>query len=351
ECPICSELGHGPLDCPMEQQEEDQPMMTSSIDLIPTGKYELGLCVNGSLMESWVCDFGTSEHMTFSLEAMFDFEPVSNPMITATGGEYTIEGFGTLSSVFVDGEGIEASVKLEHVAYLPRLLYNLCSMKAAAGRGHSLTTDAFGVKHVGGNLKFEPHKAFTAMNYRKKPQQSISLGAAVLTHVNSPGTTVDITLFHCAFGYSHEVVQRKTVARLLDAGREITLVGKLETCSGCALGKSIRKAVPIFTHNRGSSVDLDLSGRKPKSLGVSYYLMVVRDDFSRYTWVYPLRRKSEASEKFKLFLAENNLDTVPSAVLRVRSDDLGEFLEGSFGSLCREFRIAQEHTTVLTPHS
>ncbi|CAN0133483.1 unnamed protein product [Discosporangium mesarthrocarpum] len=51
--------------------------------------------------------------------------------------------------------------------------------------------------------------------------------------------------------------------------------------------------------------------------------MIVRDDFSRYTWVYPLRHKSEAREKFKLLLAENNLGTAPSAVLRVRSDDGG----------------------------
>ncbi|CAN0320247.1 unnamed protein product, partial [Discosporangium mesarthrocarpum] len=77
--------------------------------------------------------------------------------------------------------------------------------------------------------------------------------------------------------------------------------------------------------------------------------MVVWDDFSRYMCVYPLRRKSEVSEKFKFFLAENNLDTVPSAVLRVRSDDGAEFQEGRFASLCREFRIAQEHTTADTP--
>ncbi|CAN0457427.1 unnamed protein product, partial [Discosporangium mesarthrocarpum] len=120
-CPICSELGHGPLDCPMEQQEEDRSMMASSTDLITTGKYELGLCVNGSLMESWVCDPGASENKTFSLEGMFAFEPVSKPMITATGDEHTIEGFSTLSLVFVDDEGIEASVKLKHVAYVPHL--------------------------------------------------------------------------------------------------------------------------------------------------------------------------------------------------------------------------------------
>ncbi|CAN0389525.1 unnamed protein product, partial [Discosporangium mesarthrocarpum] len=180
DCPICSELRRGPLDCPMEQQEEDQSMMASSTDLFTTGKYEQGLCVNGRLMESWVCDYGASEHMTFSLQSMFDFEPISKPMITATGDEYTIEGFDTLSLGFVDDEGIEASVELQHVTYVLHLSYNLYSMKAAAERGHSFTTDASGVKHVGGNLKFEPHnKAFMAMTYRKKPLQSISLGSAV----------------------------------------------------------------------------------------------------------------------------------------------------------------------------
>ncbi|CAN0468016.1 unnamed protein product, partial [Discosporangium mesarthrocarpum] len=108
----------------MEQQEEDQSTMAST-DLFTTGKYELGLRVSGSLLESWVCDSGASEHMTFSLEGMFDFEPVSEPMITATGDEYTIEGFGTQRLVFIDIEGIEASVKLKHISYVPHLTYNL----------------------------------------------------------------------------------------------------------------------------------------------------------------------------------------------------------------------------------
>ncbi|CAN0426035.1 unnamed protein product, partial [Discosporangium mesarthrocarpum] len=90
-------------------------------------------------MESWVCDSGASEHMTFSLQGMFDFEPVSKPMITATGDDYTIEGFGTLSLVFVDDAGIEASVKLKHVAYVPHLSYNHYSMKAAVKQGGTFT--------------------------------------------------------------------------------------------------------------------------------------------------------------------------------------------------------------------
>ncbi|CAN0138002.1 unnamed protein product [Discosporangium mesarthrocarpum] len=150
-------------------------MMASSSDLITTGKYELGLCVNGSLTESWVCDSGAAERMTFSLEGMFDLESVSKPMITATGDEYTIEGFGTLSLVFLDDEGIEASVKLKHVAYVPHLSCNFFSMKAAAECGHSFTTDASGVKHIGGNLKFEPRmKAFMAMGYRRTPAVNLS---------------------------------------------------------------------------------------------------------------------------------------------------------------------------------
>ncbi|CAN0511440.1 unnamed protein product, partial [Discosporangium mesarthrocarpum] len=35
--------------------------------------------------------------------------------------------------------------------------------------------------------------------------------------------------------------------------------------------------------------------------------------------------------------------------MTVRSDDGGEFLGGSFGALCRDFRVRQEHTCVDTP--
>ena len=71
---------------------------------------------------------------------------------------------------------------------------------------------------------------------------------------------------------------------------------------------------------------MDLSGPKMvKSLGRKRYSLTVRDGFSRYTWVFFMRHKSDAAELFEQFLADSRADGVPSTVVIVRSDGGGEF--------------------------
>ena len=58
------------------------------------------------------------------------------------------------------------------------------------------------------------------------------------------------------------------------------------------------------------------------------YTLIVRDDLSRYTWVYFMRPKSDAAELFEQFLADTRADGVPSEVVIVRSDGGGQFRRG-----------------------
>ena len=79
-------------------------------------------------------------------------------------------------------------------------------------------------------------------------------------------------------------------------------------------------------------------------------MCLIRDDFTRMTWVYFLRKKSNATEAFKHFLADVRADGVPSTVEIVRSDGGGEFsFDGSFGDLCRDRGIKQEFTCQDSP--
>ena len=90
---------------------------------------------------------------------------------------------------------------------------------------------------------------------------------------------------------------------------------------------------------------MDLSGPKAvESHGGKRYTLIVRDDFSRYTWAYFMRHKSDAADMFKQFLADTHADDVPSQVVTVRSDGGGEFCGGKFGDLCRSQCIMQEFT-------
>ena len=93
---------------------------------------------------------------------------------------------------------------------------------------------------------------------------------------------------------------------------------------------------------------MDLSGPKVvESDGGKRYTLIVRDDFSWYTWVYFMRHKSDAAETFKQFFSDTRADGVPSQVVTVRSDGGGEFCGGKFGDLRRLRCIKQEFTSPI----
>ena len=70
-----------------------------------------------------------------------------------------------------------------------------------------------------------------------------------------------------------------------------------------------------------------------ESLGGKRYIMVIVDDFSRYTWVESLREKSEACEKLEIFCKKlQNEKAAP--IVKVRSDHGKEFENARFESFC-----------------
>ena len=101
------------------------------------------------------------------------------------------------------------------------------------------------------------------------------------------------------------------------------------------MAKGYRKPIANSTKSRATEklgrVFVDLSG--PKSthslLGMKY-VMAVKDDFTRYSWVYFLERESDAADAFRKFLADVRADGAPSKVAIVRSDSGGEFFGGRF---------------------
>jgi hypothetical protein len=65
------------------------------------------------------------------------------------------------------------------------------------------------------------------------------------------------------------------------------------------------------------------------SLGKSVYYVSFIDDFSRNTWIYFLRKKSEVFDKFKEFkaLVENQTE---KKIKVLRTDNGGEFCRNEF---------------------
>lgn len=77
--------------------------------------------------------------------------------------------------------------------------------------------------------------------------------------------------------------------------------------------------------------------------------MTLTDYYSRYTWVYFLHHKSEASQTFKSFKQKVE-NTTSKKIFILRSDPGGEFLSNEFQQFCHSQGIIRQLTTAHTRH-
>ena len=94
---------------------------------------------------------------------------------------------------------------------------------------------------------------------------------------------------------------------------------------------------------------VDLMGpTKTESMGGKSYIVVVVNDFSRYSWVEFLREKSKACEKMeKLCKKLQNEKGVP--IVKIRSDHGKEFKNARFEAFCKEHGIKKKFSAPKTP--
>ena len=81
---------------------------------------------------------------------------------------------------------------------------------------------------------------------------------------------------------------------------------------------------------------VDLMGpTRTENLGGKRYIMVIVDDFSRYTWVEFLREKLEACEKMEV-LCKRLQNEKGESIVKIRSDHGKEFENAQFDSFCKK---------------
>ena len=123
-------------------------------------------------------------------------------------------------------------------------------------------------------------------------------------------------------------------------------------CSGCVLEKHHRDGFDKRASQHASVpmelVHSDLCVPLPSASfsGLKYFLTFI-DDYSRCTWVYFLKLKSEV---FNMFLAYKALIEKQSGhqIVKLRSDNGGEYVNNKFTTFCTEQGIQQQHCSIYT---
>ncbi|GJX67769.1 retrovirus-related pol polyprotein from transposon TNT 1-94 [Tanacetum coccineum] len=128
---------------------------------------------------------------------------------------------------------------------------------------------------------------------------------------------------------------------------------KDQLCSSCEVSKAKRssfktKAVPS-SKGRLNLLHMDLCGpMRVASINGKKYILVIVDDYSRYTWTLFLRSKDETPEVLKDFLTmiQRNLQAL---VISVRTDRGTEFLNKTLHAFFKEEGIEHQTSTPRTP--
>ncbi|GJZ14478.1 retrovirus-related pol polyprotein from transposon TNT 1-94 [Tanacetum coccineum] len=94
---------------------------------------------------------------------------------------------------------------------------------------------------------------------------------------------------------------------------------------------------------------MDLCGPiRVASINGKKYILVIVDDFSRYTWVYFLRSKDETPEIIKKFIAQAQLN-YKAKVCKIRTDNGTEFKNTSLKAHYEKLGIMQQFSIARTP--
>jgi transposase InsO family protein len=79
------------------------------------------------------------------------------------------------------------------------------------------------------------------------------------------------------------------------------------------------------------------------------FVLIFVDDFSRFTWIYFLRKKSEVFQHLKDFKAL--VESQSGKKIKVlRTDNGGEYVNNKIQNIFHEVGIQLQHTVPYTPH-
>ncbi|GKA61002.1 retrovirus-related pol polyprotein from transposon TNT 1-94 [Tanacetum coccineum] len=288
-----------------------------STSISPTIDMSLGLLIFVQLI-LFIVDSGCTKHMTGNLKLLCNFVEKFLGTVHFGNDQFAlILGYGDLN---------QGNVMIKRVYYVEGLNHNLFSVGQFCDADLEIRfyiTDLFG----------EVFLAFFVVVAKASPTQ------AWLWHRR---------LSHLNFDYI-TLLSKKDVVTGLPKLKYV----KDQLCSSCEMSKAKRssfktKAVPS-SKGRLNLLHMDLCGpMRVASINGKKYILVIVDDYSRYTWTLFLRSKDETPEVLKDFLTmiQRNLQ---AQVITVRTDRGTEFLNKTLHAYFKEEGIKHQTSIARTP--
>ncbi|XP_040364388.1 uncharacterized protein LOC121050018 [Rosa chinensis] len=295
----------------------------------------------------WYVDSGCSRHMTGDKTwfTSFEDENTSGSVTFGDGRKANILARGTVNTPGIPN--------LKNVLFVEGLTANLISVSHLAddyedvwfNKQRCLVLNQKGEGIMGGMRSVDNC-------YHIQANESSSLQSCL--SVKSTEETFE--LWHRKMGHINYQDLLKLSSKQCVRGLP-NLKGKTDKmCGDCKVGKQTKAPHRMVNSATTSQVlellHMDLMGpAQSESLGGKSYILVVVDDFSRYTWVNFLKDKTETFESFKNLSQKLIIEKQSSnnCLVRIRSDNGTEFKNASFSNYCHELGVSHEFSAPITP--
>jgi hypothetical protein len=280
-------------------------------------------------------DFVCSRHMTGNKKWFSSLTPVSHKEYVTFGDDKKgkVLGTGVIK--------VNDCFTLNDVALVDRLRYNLLSVSQLCDANLSVLFH----KSNSNVLDFSGKRVCGISRIGNVFESNFSSAQSSLRCLISQSSS-ELWKWHRRLGHlSFDLLCRLSPLGLL---RELPLL-KFESdlvCAPCRHGKMIATShSPVntmMTEHPGHLLHMDtVSPSRVRSVGGKWYILVIVDDYSRYSWVFFLESKDQVFEHFRLLALRLNNDH-PNCLKAIRSDNGSEFRNASSDEFCLEHWIDQQ---------
>ncbi|KAL0403671.1 UNVERIFIED_CONTAM: Retrovirus-related Pol polyprotein from transposon TNT 1-94 [Sesamum radiatum] len=340
QCRNCKKFGHVEKDCRLkgnhlancieENHSCDQLFYTCN-SVAETGD------------ATWYIDSAASNHMTYNKGAFQKLDESFKTNVKLGDNHIVkVEGKGSVAINTRKGTRI-----INDVMYIPNLRTNLFSVGQMMEKGYTLKFGGDSCTIYDNNDKTLIIAKVRMKEHRCFPMQLQYLGGTAMKAQEDQSWLWHRRLGHFNFQGLKILHQKKMMT-------DLPQIQAVEgACEACLQGKQHKRPFPSGTSWRAKAV-LELIHtyvcgpmRTPSHEQNRYFILFI-DDYSRMTWVYFMREKSEVFKIFKKF--KNLVEKQSGQRIKVLRSDRGkEYNNSEFDKFCEEEGIDHQTTVSYNP--